>query len=108
MTDLVSSAVARTVGHGPLEVSVEASESVIKVTSRGFLTPLEKTLLRRPENRDLVLLLRERLLEETRGVWEDTLRREFGLAVRSFRGEIDLDRDVRTIIIKVARDVREQ
>ncbi len=69
----------------------------------GFLTPLEETLVRRGENRELVHLIRERLLEEAREAWEDLFRQEFGLTVHSLRGFTDVAQNKRTVVVGVSR-----
>lgn len=92
-------------GRGPVEARAFIIEDMILVRLRGMLTPAEAKLAQNAEGHDLIKQVRRQLLEGSRLLLEEIVRRETGSRVVSLHTDISVKTAERVIVFTLADDL---
>jgi uncharacterized protein YbcI len=76
-------------GHGPEHVHLDVLNDEIALCFKGFLSPLEETLLARAGQSGMVEEIRQCLIGACRRDWQE-LFAQYGLRVHDISGELDV------------------
>lgn len=92
----------RITGRGPDSMGIDITNQTIVLSFRHFLTPIERCVLRDPENQALIRQLRDALATVLVEDWNQVLG-EYGLEVSSIDGEIDFEQEKRVVRLGVQK-----
>ena len=92
-------------GRGPREARTWIIQDMIFIRLKGVLTPAEEKLARDPEGRDLIKRVRMQLIEGSRPMLEDIVRRITGMSVVSLHSDISTKTGERIIAFTLAEDL---
>ena len=82
-------------------MKVGASGDLVIVEIHGFMTPLERVLVKHGRNHEWVVRIRQLLVENLASVWEEAFN-NVGLSVKEVTSEVDVKQNKQTITFRVA------
>ncbi len=92
-------------GRGPQEARTWIIQDVIFIRLKGVLTPAEEKLARDPEGRDLIKRVRMQLIEGSRPMLEDLVRRIIEVPIISLHSDISTRTGERIIVLTLGEDL---
>ncbi|MFQ5855897.1 MAG: DUF2294 domain-containing protein [Anaerolineae bacterium] len=92
-------------GRGPMEARTWIIQDVIFIRLKGVLTPAEEKLARDPEGKDLIKRVRMQLIEGSRPMLEDIVRRITEVSVVSLHSDVSTKTGERIIVFTLAEDL---
>ncbi len=91
-------------GRGPQEARTWIIQDMIFIRLKGVLTPAEEKLARDPEGRDLIKRVRMQLIEGSRPMLEDMVRRITEVSVVSLHSDVSTKTGERVIVLTLVED----